>query len=42
MTTGIQTDATKRVEIDFMYLDLDVCTRCKGTDANLAIAWRDA
>ncbi len=29
---------TKKVEIDFMYLDLEVCTRCKGTDANLETA----
>ena len=28
MTTSIQTIERKRVEIDFMYLDLDVCTRC--------------
>jgi hypothetical protein len=30
----------KRVEIDFLYLDLDVCARCKGTDANLETALR--
>jgi uncharacterized protein DUF2703 len=28
----------KLVEIEFLYLDLDVCTRCKGTDANLETA----
>jgi hypothetical protein len=28
----------KRVAIDFLYLDLDVCERCKGTDANLEAA----
>lgn len=37
MTTAIQSDK-KKVEIDFLFLDLEVCTRCKGTDANLAIA----
>jgi len=29
---------TKRIEIDFMYIDLELCTRCKGTDANLETA----
>jgi len=29
---------TKKVEIDFMYIDLEVCTRCKGTDRNLETA----
>ncbi|HAM33835.1 MAG TPA: ferredoxin [Deltaproteobacteria bacterium] len=38
MKTAIRNDETKKVEIDFMYLDLETCTRCKGTDANLAIA----
>lgn len=28
----------RRVEIDFLYLDLSVCTRCIGTDANLDVA----
>ena len=28
-------DREKQVEIEFLYLDLDVCTRCKGTDDNL-------
>jgi len=35
-----KTDTEKRVEIEFLYLDLDVCTRCKGTDANLETALR--
>ncbi len=35
-----KTDGEKQVEIEFLYLDLDVCTRCKGTDANLAMALR--
>jgi len=30
----------KRIEIEFLYLDLDDCTRCKGTDANLETALR--
>ena len=25
----------RHIDIDFMYLDLDVCTRCQGTDASL-------
>ncbi len=28
----------KVVEIDFLFLDLERCTRCKGTDANLEAA----
>jgi hypothetical protein len=35
-----KTDREKQVEIEFLYLDLDVCTRCKGTDANLETALR--
>jgi len=38
MTTTTQNDKTKMVEIDFMFVDLQGCTRCKGTDANLATA----
>jgi hypothetical protein len=30
----------RRLEIEFLYLDLDVCARCKGTDANLETAIR--
>jgi hypothetical protein len=30
--------AKEQIEVDFMYLDLDVCTRCLGTDANLETA----
>jgi uncharacterized protein DUF2703 len=35
---SVSASAAKRIEIDFLYLDLDVCTRCRGTDANLATA----
>jgi hypothetical protein len=28
----------RQVDIDFMYLDLETCTRCRGTDANLETA----
>jgi Domain of unknown function (DUF2703) len=34
------TTAAKKIEIEFLYLDLDVCTRCKATDANLETARR--
>ena len=30
--------ATRTVAIDFLFLDLDVCERCRGTDANLDTA----
>lgn len=33
--------ARRRVNIDFLYLDLDVCTRCAGTDASLDAALAD-
>ena len=32
------TSAAKKIEIEFLYLDLDVCTRCRATDANLETA----
>jgi hypothetical protein len=36
-------EAQKRtVAIDFLYLDLEVCTRCRGTDANLEQALASA
>ena len=31
----------RRVEIDFLYLDLNVCTRCKGTDDSLDAALKE-
>lgn len=30
--------SAKKVDIEFLYLDLDTCTRCRGTDANLDAA----
>ena len=30
--------STHEVVIDFLYLDLETCTRCRGTDANLEAA----
>jgi hypothetical protein len=30
--------STRELVIDFLYLDLDTCTRCRGTDANLEAA----
>lgn len=33
-----KTGTAKQIEIEFLYLDLDVCASCKGTDANLATA----
>jgi hypothetical protein len=35
-----RTGREKQIEIEFLYLDLDVCTRCKETDANLETALR--
>lgn len=32
--------AERRLEIELLYLDLDACSRCKGTDANLETALR--
>jgi hypothetical protein len=33
--------STRDVVIDFLYLDLETCTRCRGTDANLETALAD-
>jgi glutaredoxin len=32
---AISDAARRKIDIDFLYIDLTVCTRCKGTDANL-------
>ena len=37
-----KTGRETRIEIEFLYLDLTVCTRCRGTDANLETALRAA
>jgi hypothetical protein len=39
-TTNMTTtnDVRKMVKIDFMFVDLQACTRCRGTNANLATA----
>jgi hypothetical protein len=34
------TRRNRQLEIEFLFLDLDVCTRCKRTDANLETAFR--
>ncbi|WP_296863099.1 DUF2703 domain-containing protein [Thermosyntropha sp.] len=34
----MNTDETRKVVIDFLYLDLSVCERCQGTDASLEAA----
>ncbi len=33
--------ATKKVAIEFLYLDLNVCERCQGTESNLEAALRE-
>ena len=35
---AVDTAARRKVKIDFLYLDLNVCGRCKGTNANLEAA----
>jgi len=30
--------STRQIVVDFLYLDLETCTRCRGTDANLEAA----
>lgn len=32
------TSERKQIQIEFLYADMETCTRCKGTDANLAAA----
>ena len=38
--TGLETAPRREVEIEFLYLDLEVCGRCRGTDASLETALR--
>jgi Domain of unknown function (DUF2703) len=33
--------STREIDIDFLYLDLETCTRCLGTDVNLGTAVAD-
>jgi hypothetical protein len=40
VAVGNSTRREKQIDIEFLYLDLDVCTRCKGTGANLETALR--
>jgi hypothetical protein len=35
MTVPATTAPTRSLQIDFLYLDLDTCTRCRATDATL-------
>jgi Domain of unknown function (DUF2703) len=35
---SVSSTAKKQIDVEFLYLDLDVCTRCRGTDANLDAA----
>jgi len=39
--TGKSETAAKKIRIDFLYLDLEVCTRCQGTDRVLDEAVAD-
>ena len=36
-----QSRETRQIEIDFLYLDLEVCTRCIGTNTHLEAALRE-
>jgi len=38
---GAQDEKKRRVEIDFLYLDLEVCSPCRGTESNIEEALRD-
>ncbi len=38
LTPEIEAPVLRRIDVDFMYLDLNTCSRCKGTDANLDAA----
>ncbi|MBZ5527746.1 MAG: DUF2703 domain-containing protein [Acidobacteriia bacterium] len=38
MTKTTHQETRQKIEIDFLFVDLDVCPRCKGTDVNLETA----
>ena len=38
MTAMTQPETIRKIDIDFMFVDLDACTRCKGTNVNLETA----
>jgi hypothetical protein len=38
MTTSAETVTTNELRIDFLFLDLETCTRCRGTDDSLESA----
>src|SRR5919106_6099113 len=38
MTPPAEDSAAKRLRIDFLFLDLTTCTRCRGTDERLESA----
>lgn len=38
---GVQTETKRRIEIDFLYLDLDVCSPCRSTESNIEEALRE-
>jgi len=37
----IHSTEKRKVVIDFMYLDLSICTRCQGTEDSLEVAIED-
>lgn len=40
-TTGVRFEKKRRVEIDFLYLDLEVCSPCRSTESNIENALND-
>jgi hypothetical protein len=38
---GTQTEKKRRIEIDFLYLDLEVCSPCRSTESNIEDALND-
>lgn len=39
---GVQIEKKRRMEIDFLYLDLEVCSPCKSTESNIEDALSEA